>query len=178
MTQKSHIAIRIEKAIKEHRAAEYSDALLNLFPAMDATAKKRYPKWGNGKRMKQFVADEHATIWAAATGASFGSITIDDMDLPTAIYKFARNAILHDGGLDPRIRFDAPGMVMLSKEAWIFPPSFIPALIFSVVIAPENSGLSSNTQVNYGFLGHELGIDGLWGEKERIQKIEDLYFKR
>ncbi|MEQ3723520.1 hypothetical protein [Alcanivorax sp.] len=176
MTTKSHIASRIEKAIESYQESDYEDALLQLFPAMDATAKKRYSKFGNAKRMKQFIADDHGIIWAAATGMLIGSINIDGTDLPSAVYKFARCTLIHEGGLDRRISFNAPGMVMLSANNWRFPPTFIPALIMIVVMAPENKGLTSSTELDYGFLGQQLQIDQLWGDKARVQEICDQHY--
>jgi len=61
------ISRRIEKSIEALAKKDYEDAFVQLFPAIDKTAKKRRSKGGVGTRIKSFISDEEALITAIAT---------------------------------------------------------------------------------------------------------------
>jgi len=66
MPKPTGISRRLEQCIQHLQSDDYEGALVNLFPAIDKTAKKRRPKDGVGKRIKAFLEEEETLISAAA----------------------------------------------------------------------------------------------------------------
>jgi hypothetical protein len=64
MVKPTGISRRLMQCVTHLRSNDCEGALVNLFPAMDKTAKKRRPKDGVGKRIKAFLTDEEALISA------------------------------------------------------------------------------------------------------------------
>jgi len=88
MPSASGISRRIEHCVRAVGAQDYESALINLFPALDKTAKKRRPKVGVGRRFRGFVEDEEGIISAIATRNILRNISVDGITVPHAIYKF------------------------------------------------------------------------------------------
>lgn len=88
--------------------------MVNFFPALDKTAKRRRPKDGVGERIRRFIFDQEAIITAIATGHVFQNIFVNGMSFPEAIYKFGRTPIAHEGELDPRLTFNDAGDLQMS----------------------------------------------------------------
>ena len=61
------VSRRVLQAIKHMQTSDHEGALVNLFPAIDQTAKRRRPKEGVGKRIKAFLEDEEKLISTVAT---------------------------------------------------------------------------------------------------------------
>ena len=72
----SAISRRIEKALKAIIEDDYEEALLNIFPALDKTAKKRRPLVrGVVERMTEFIREEVKYITGLTTSNSFGNFS-------------------------------------------------------------------------------------------------------
>ena len=163
------ISRRIEKSIEALGRMDYEDAFIHLFPAIDRTAKKRRPRDKVGARIKSFISDEEAIITALAINNIFVNICIDRIDFPTAIYKFGRTSIVHEGKIDDRLRINNQGNLQLGK-VWNLPASYITGLIMSVIIAPENAGEHINENIAITIFGKQYKINALWGRREVVQQ--------
>jgi len=169
------ISRRIEKSIESLGKNEFEDAFVHLFPAIDKTAKKRRPKDGVGARIKGFISDEEAVITAVATNNIFRNITIGDVDFPTALYKFGRTSIVHEGELDERLQINEQGNIQIGK-VWNLPASYITGLIVSVIVAPENIGEKINENIEITLFAEQHKANDLWGQLDTIQtKICEVF---
>jgi len=102
----SSISRRIESSIQALDRKAYEDAFIHLFPAIDKTAKKRRDKDGVAQRIKAFISDEEGIITVVATNNFIRNITVNGIDFPTALYKFGRTSIAHEGELDERLQIN------------------------------------------------------------------------
>jgi len=169
------ISRRIEKSIEALAKKDYEDAFVQLFPAIDKTAKKRRPKDGVGARIKSFISDEEALITAIATNNIIKNITVDGIDFPTALYKFGRTSIVHEGQLDERLKINEEGSVQIGK-VWNLPASYITGLIVAVIVAPENSNERISGNIVITLFGKQYKANELWGKLEMVQsKICDIF---
>jgi hypothetical protein len=140
----SGIGKRISKALSDLEKSEYENALLPIFSAVEATAKKRYPKMAKGPAFKTFLADQHDIITSIGLQTIIGEITNRGMSLPEALWKFARNTLTHEAEIDTKISFDNNEGMFISTGAskeqavWHFPPTMLLGLVFAVVSAKEN----------------------------------------
>lgn len=169
------ISRRIEASIQSLSSKDYEAAFIHLFPAIDKTAKKRRPKDGVGQRIKSFISDEEAIISAVATKNIFRNIQFDGIDFPTALYRFGRNSIAHEGELDKRLQITENGSLQIG-QVWSLPSSYITGLIISVIVSPENSGEKINESLGITLFGQQYNVNDLWGQKEIIQsKICEIF---
>ena len=163
------ISRRVEKSIESLGERDYENAFVQLFPALDKTAKKRRPKEGVGSRIKNFISDEEAIITAVATNNIFKGMNVDGIDLPTALYKFGRTSIVHEGELDERLNINEHGRIEIGK-VWNLSSSYITGLIVSVIIAPENNNEKIEKDFNISLFGTNYKVNELWGEIEIVKK--------
>jgi len=94
MTQPSGISRRLQQTVERLQARDYEGALVNLFPAIDRTAKKRRPKEGVGPRIRAFLEDEEALISAIATGNILTRISLNSVSITDALTSSAAHQLL------------------------------------------------------------------------------------
>ena len=99
----------MQQCIEHIQEGDWEGALVNLFPALDNTAKKRRPKAGVGERIRAFLEEEEALVSAITTGSVLKGIHTDGVSITDALYKFGRTSIAHEGELDPRLQFNEGG---------------------------------------------------------------------
>jgi hypothetical protein len=150
--------------------------MVNFFPALDKTAKRRRSRDGVGERIRRFVSNQEAIITAVATGNIFQNININGISFPDAIYKFGRNPIAHEGELDPRLTFNDSGSIQIG-EIWNLPSSYITGLCVGVMVAPENAEEFIDAPLSLTIFGHELLINELWGAEQRVKNIIAVKFR-
>jgi len=172
----SSISRRIELSIISLGSKDYENAFIQLFPALDKTAKSRRPKDGVGSRIKAFISDEEVIITAVATNNIIRDIEINGLDLATAIYKFGRTSIVHEGELDERLTINEKGNISIG-EVWNLPSSYILGLIVAVVIAPENSREHLDQDISIRLFGETFRVKDLWGKKKIIQEKICQFFQ-
>jgi hypothetical protein len=90
MTTSSGVSRRIQQCIEHIQKQDWEGALVNLFPALDKTSKKRRTKAGVAERIKAFLEEEEALISAVATGSVFKGIHVNGVSITDALYKFGR----------------------------------------------------------------------------------------
>ena len=157
---------------------DYETALIHFFPALDKTAKLRRPMGKKvGERIRQFITDQEAIITAIATGNIITNISINGISFPEAIYKFGRNPLLHEGELDPRLRFTESGSITIT-DIWLLPATYILGMIIAVMVAPENATERLDKDGTVHFLGQEGQLNTLWGVEEQLKTYLASRFRR
>nr|WP_321466647.1 hypothetical protein [uncultured Desulfobulbus sp.] len=173
----SSISRRIKKSIEAFGKKDYEDAFVQLFPAIDKTAKKRRPRDGVGARIKSFISDEEKIITAVATNNILTNVNVNGIDFPTALYKFGRTSIIHEGELDDRLKINEQGNLQIG-HIWNLPASYITGLIVAVIVAPENSGENINENIGINLFGEQYKVNDLWGNLNLIQSKICVIFGR
>lgn len=163
------ISRRVEQCILHLQSNDCEGALVNLFPAIDRTAKRRRPRAGVGERIKAFLTDEEATISAVGTGNMFVDINIDGISVPEALYKFGRTPIAHEGELDPRLRFTTDGSLSMGASNWELPIGYIIGMCIAVIASPENKGERLTRDWGISIFGKQFQLNEIWGARESIE---------
>lgn len=170
MKDPSGVSRRIQQCVERLHVQDCEGALVNLFPAIDKTAKKRRPKEGVGKRMKAFLQDEEVLITAVATGNVFKGFSVDGMGFHDALYNFGRRPIAHEGELDPRLTFNDHGGLQIGKDHWNLPISYIVGMALAVVIAPENVAERTAEGLGITVFGKKFALNDIWGRPESVHE--------
>ena len=177
MTTSSGVSRRIQQCIEHIQQQDWEGALVNLFPALDKTAKKRRPKAGVGERIKAFLEEEETLISAVATGNVFKGIHVDGISITDALYKFGRTSIAHEGELDPKLEFNPGGSLTIGQDKWNLPTGYIVGMSLAVVVAPENARESIDPKLGFNLFGEQYQLNSLWGQKSKIQAAIATKFK-
>ena len=151
MRQQGSVGRRLEAAFAAYNRKDYETCLIHLFPALDKTAKKRRPKAKVGERICKYIEeDEDLLSYIAMDGCILRNIHIGDMTVPKAIYLYGRCPIAHEGELDPRLKITERKELLFGSD-WVFPTSYIFALMVSVLLAPENADefFIQNMELNF-----------------------------
>ncbi|GAD88657.1 hypothetical protein VHA01S_008_00530 [Vibrio halioticoli NBRC 102217] len=165
----SGVSRRLLQAIKHLSSNDYEGALVNLFPAIDQTAKRRRPKDGVGKRVKSFLEDEEKLISIVATGNCFSKIVCDGISVTDALYKFGRTSIVHEGELDPRIQFNLNGAIEIGSNKWNLSIGYITGMCVAVIVSYENHAESIEEQLAITVFGKQFPIESLWGNSRELK---------
>jgi hypothetical protein len=144
--------------------------MVNFFPALDKTAKRRRPKHGVGDRIRCFIADQEAIITAVATGNIIQNISINGVSFPDAIYRFGRTPIAHEGELDPRLTFNDARSLQIGGT-WNLPSSYITGLCVGVMVAPENAQEFIHAPLSLSIFGRDFKINELRGAELLVKKV-------
>jgi hypothetical protein len=169
MATPSGISRRIPQCINRLEFKDPEGALVNLFPAIDKTAKKRRPKAGVGERIKEFLHDEEVLITAVGCNNVLHGVQVDGMSLPEALYKFGRTSIMHEGELDPRLRFNDAGILEIGREGWNLPVGFIVGMALAVIIAKENLGERTPDGIGINIFGRQFLLNEIWGNPDAVR---------
>ena len=165
------VSRRIQQCIVHMQTKDWEGALVNLFPALDQTAKRRRPKEGVGPRIRAFLEDEEGLISCIATGNYMVGIRNDGVSITDALYKFGRTAIAHEGELDPRLNFNEEGRVAVGRDRWDLPVGYIFGMSISVIAAPENADEHIPVELAATVFGERLKINEIWGKREIIRQL-------
>lgn len=169
MTHPSGISRRIQQCVAHIQARDWEGALVNLFPALDKTAKKRRPKAKVGGRVRAFLEEEEALIAAVATGNVFKNIQVNGVSITDALYRFGRTSIAHEGELDPRLHFNEGGSILIGNDRWDLPTGYIVGMSLAVVIAPENASEAVDANIEFNLFGERHKLNSLWGARNKVR---------
>ncbi|CAI8968592.1 hypothetical protein [Pseudomonas soli] len=167
MQKPTAISRRVEQSALSAQNNDFEASLLHLFPAIDKTAQLRYPKDKVGPRFKKFLHDQHDIVSLIAFNNVI-NITHSGMTFPDAIYKLARNPLIHESELDKRITFNNECGLEISENHWNLPKSYILGLCIAVVVAPENRREWINHSLSCRLWGCEYRINQLWARPDLI----------
>lgn len=170
------VSRRLQQCIERLQVNDYEGALVNLFPAIDKTAKKRRPKDGVGSRIKSFLKDEEVLITAVGTGNVFKGCSFDGVTFEDALYKFGRTSISHEGELDPRLGFNENGGVQIGADYWNLPSTYIVGMALAVITAPENKGESTADGLMIKIFDKQFMLKDIWGKPEAVRShISEIF---
>lgn len=170
MNSPSGVSRRVQQCVERLHAQDSEGALVNLFPAIDKTGKKRRPKESVGARIKAFLHDEEVLITAVATGNVFRNCSFDGMSFHDALYKFGRTSIAHEGELDPRLTFNIHDGLQIGKDHWNLPIGYIAGMALAVIIAPENKGERTADGLGIAVFGKEFALNDIWGRPAQVHQ--------
>jgi hypothetical protein len=189
----SGIANRIVRALDALYKNDLEEALYQIAPALDATAKKRYPKKKPTQRVRSFVKDEQDLIYGLSTQNRFvveqgAAVAYGDYgEFQSVLYKFVRCAQSHDAAVDTsKVTLGGNfgiGFVQISGASLTPRPGTILisfatvlALIFSVVCAIENRMLDLS-MISIPFLSEpQMELSPFVGNRSAfIQKYTDIF---
>lgn len=168
----------MQQCIAHIQQRDWEGALVNLFPAIDNTAKRRRPRDGVGARIKSFLEEEEGLVSCVATGSYMKGIYVNGVSIPDALYKFCRTTIVHEGELDPRLNFSEGAMISISNERWNLPVGFIAGLSVAVIAAPENSEESIAHSLTVSVMGQQFQVNQLWGRRDLVRNVVAERLKR
>lgn len=177
MSIPSGISRRIQQCITHIQTEDWEGALVNLFPALDKTAKKRRKKAGVAERIKAFLEDEEMLVSAIATGNVFKGIHTDGISITDALYKLGRTSIAHEGELDPRLEFNETGSIVIGQDKWNLPTGYIVGMSLAVIVAPENAKERVDDKYGFSLFGEQHQLNSLWGQQQKVQGIIAAKFK-
>jgi len=158
-----------EQCIERLQVNDYEGALVNLFPAIDKTAKKRRPKAGVGNRIRSFLKDEEVLITAVGTGNVFKGCSFDGVSFEDALYKLGRTPISHEGELDPRIKFNDKSGLQIGQDNWNLPSSYIVGMALAVITAPENEGERTAEGLGIKVFDKQFALNEIWGKPDAVR---------
>lgn len=170
MSQPTGISRRIEQCIKHLQENDYEGALVNLFPAIDKTAKKRRSKDGVGQRIKKFLKDEEILITAVGTGNVFKGCNFNGITFEDALYKFGRTPIAHEGELDPRLTFNQNGGMVIGQDHWNLPSGYLVGMTLAVITSPENKGERTTGGLGITIFGKLFDLNEIWGNPDDVKR--------
>jgi hypothetical protein len=169
MRKPTGVSRRLLQCIKHLQENDFEGALVNLFPALDQTAKRRRSKDGVGKRIKAFLEEEEKLISIVATGNCYSNIVCNGISITDALYKFGRTSIAHEGELDPRLEFNSDGSVLIGIDKWNLPSGYIAGMCIAVITAKENANEYINETLAITVFERPFTIEELWGNPEEIR---------
>lgn len=176
MLKQGSVGRRIESCLNEMAVDNFEAALVHLFPAIDNTAKKRYPKEKVGERIRMFLKDSETIIQFLAT-TNVLTIIAEGMSFEQAIYKFGRTSIMHEGELDHRLVIHKGSRISIG-EVWELPHSYIYSMAAAVIFARENSEDVFTRRITLHSPLGVLDLYMLWGKAEEIQHRIEKVLKR
>lgn len=163
------VSRRLLQCVKHLQTNDFEGALVNLFPAIDQTAKRRMPKAGVGKRIKSFLEEEEKLISIVATGNCLSSIVCDGVSITDALYKFGRTSIAHEGELDPRLEFNPNGSVLIGTNKWNLPSGYITGMCVAAIVSEENKNEHISEPLSITVFDKLFLISDLWGDSSEIK---------
>lgn len=169
MTHPTGVSRRLQQCIERLQVNDYEGALVNLFPAIDKTAKKRRPTAGVGSRIRSFLKDEEVLITAVGTGNVFKGCSFNGVSFEDALYKFGRTPISHEGELDSRLKFNDQGGLQIGQECWNLPSSYIVGMALAVITAPENVDESTAEGLGINIFDKQFLLNEIWGKPDAVR---------
>ena len=172
----SAISRRLEKALLSLFEKDYEASLLHCFPAIDKTASKRRPDDRVGPRFKAFLCDQRNIITPIGLGVKMGKgCTFGGISFEDAIYRLARNHLVHEGELADNFEITTTHHSRLGGN-WELSSSNILALIVATLVAKENSGELFSKNYELELFGQKVDLNTLWGQEELITDIIESAF--
>lgn len=170
MSKSTSISRRVQSASECYIQKNYEETLIHYFPALDKTAKRRRAKAGVGERIRAFLRDEEELIFATGMGIIIKGLQVYGHTFDTAIYKFGRTSIAHEGELDRRLKIVDHSNFRVSGDYWEFPSQYIIGLILAVVCAEENKNEHMDRSIVVNILNEPFNLNDLWGKEKILRK--------
>lgn len=168
------ISDRVHEGLLKIDEHDIDNALIQLSIAVDATAKKMYPKQKIGQRIRSFLAEKRDFIWWSllnglpnANGefclsfADKGYVSIEEI-----MYKYIRCSLLHEGEMPTSITFDYVEYFKVNADSsLILPVGYLQAILYAVI----SSWVNKSEKMKYDFyicFGKEkFNLNDYWGDE-------------
>jgi hypothetical protein len=177
------IGDRIKEAIDKMQQRDNVNSLIQVSIAIDATAKKIYPKLKTSERCKAFIRDNQAFI----TRTAFGLLEIqgpfelefNGQDGKThtktfeeVLYHLVRCSLIHEGDLPNEVEFtDSKSIGVTNGGKILISTNIIMALIMSVIASEPNAREKLPICYTATIDNRNLILNDFWGKKEELYKI-------
>ena len=177
------VADRIKEAVDKMNLGESINALIQVCIAVDATAKKEYPGYKVGKRIKGFLRNNQGFL----TRVAFGNIEVqgdielqfvskngkqEALTLQEVLYKLVRCSLVHEGELSDRVQITPNLILGFSKEGkFLLAHGLIWGMIIAVIGSPVNSKELVPDHYWIGIGGQRKALNELWGKKVEILRL-------
>jgi len=150
--------------------------------ALDATAKKRYPKKNNNERNKQFMRDSmHIITYFGMPGIFATGIRIKCVDVPgiktdkdgyvgieDIIYHVIRCALIHECDVAELIVFTEHVRIGDFNQRFEIPKSVFVGLAMSTILAPENADERCAKSIVINTASGSYEVNDIWGAESSI----------
>ena len=186
------ISKHVRKALEAFCKSDLEESLYQIAPAIDATAKKRYPSATASQRVKKFLADEQEMIFGFSTQ---NRVKVDqgakilhgqDGELQQIIYKYIRCAQSHEAEYDSNKillegefgvgRFRLEGLSpQIPADKYLISKATVLALIFSVICASENQNIDISG-VSFHLFGQSINVPDYLGKRDDFIKFYSSIF--
>lgn len=177
----STISRRVDTTIKHLKDQGYENALIQVCIAIDATAKRKWPSYKPGKRIRNFVEEYEAFIYQFAsaggimlegTGNMRGKIVFPGGELPGILYKSVRCVLHHGDELSHHLVIEKGNTIIgVDQGRIVMNEGFIDGLLFSVVSDKVNEREFCDSLPTYAFSGSTIKINEVWGKVHLIEKL-------
>jgi hypothetical protein len=172
------ISDRIAECVAKYNTNDLDNALIQICIAIDATAKKEYPKTKKvGERFKGFIKSNQdiITFFTFSTNifidCQFGKYTVEQF-----IYKVLRCGLLHEGDVPAMFQFAESGApIEISDRQWRLPKTFILGAMLAVIGATSNAGQVLPDSMTVSIMGKTFAVNELWGHSDVVRNIIDTY---
>ena len=152
----------------------YGSALLSLLPALESTAKLRFPSTkGAGERVKRFLEEQEDIISAISVNMFMQGSHYAGRTFPEAIYTMVEAPLLHGGQLDPKLKFVEVGGLSIGAEEWVLPVQYILGLCVGVLVAPENryrQQLKEDVVLRVLGQARLFSVNHMWGAQDLLRQ--------
>jgi hypothetical protein len=177
------VADRIKEAIDKMNMGEPENGLIQVCIAVDATAKKEYPKSGPGERTKKFLRDNQVFLTAflrLAVGEEI-LLQVENRDgkpetkrLEEVLYRLVRCALVHEAELSDRVTITNQACFGLSNDGkFILSYGLIWGMICAVIGSPKNTQERAPENYWISIRGRKILLNELWGKKDIM--IQDMF---
>ncbi len=180
----------ISSAIESYTKGDYDISLALTCSAVDATARKLFPKLNNNERIKNFIQQNMRIVsYFGLPGISTGGLRIKcdsipeikkDQDnlvgLEDIIYYTIRCSLIHECKPDSRIDFINNTRIGDLNGKFTLPSHILWGLILSVILSETNINEKIEICLIINISGDKFEINDLWGKKEEI--VPYLHYKK
>ena len=160
-------------------AQDFENALIQICIAIDGTAKKKWPSYNPGRRIRAFVTEYEAFIYQFGSGGGIrlpgiaparGRIMLPGGELPDVLYKSIRCVLQHGDDLAEFVTIrEGNDFLAVENGKWVMNTGFIDGLIFSVVVDEVNAGEVCESNPTYSLRGIELQFNEIWADLGTIE---------
>jgi hypothetical protein len=176
------ISDRVGEAIKKLLEKDYENAIVQISIALDSTSKRAYGGDKVGERFRRFITEHEEFIIYVALGCGPRFYYEGDAKkqgafkfgargtLANVIYKYVRNALLHEGDLSSDVVLREGSIMGHEGDKFILGSEMIMGLLLSVIGAPVNAQERLDEPCSFSCGEANLPLDELWGKLDTIKK--------
>ena len=176
------ISDRVGEAIKKLSEKDYENAIVQISIALDSTSKRVYGGNKVGERFRRFITENEEFIIYVTLGCSprfyyegdskeHGAFRFGARGkLANVIYKYVRNALLHEGDLSSDVVLREGPIMGYEEGKFILGSEMIMGLLLSVIGAPVNAQERLDEPCTFSRGDATLPLDELWGKLDTIKR--------